>query len=163
MKCLVDGSREKQLYLTNNTINHMHRTCTVMLLRACTFQYPSTSIYWGIYGQKYTIYCPIIDTVTLLYIYQHPSVLEAATITTGSWSFITVQKSYQQLPYRRGREWSLKIHIKYLIIDTFRHYLWKAIAPEASNEGIPNLELELRRVYNINRMPCPFPVIYTHG
>lgn len=30
-----------------------------------------------------------------------------------------------------------------LIIDTFEHYLWKAIAPEARNKGTPNLELEV--------------------
>jgi len=35
------------------------------------------------------------------------------------------------------------MHVKYLITDTSRHYRWKAIAPEASNGGIPNLELEL--------------------
>jgi len=28
-----------------------------------------------------------------------------------------------------------------LIIDTFGCYLWKAIAPEASNRGTPKLEL----------------------
>ena len=37
MKCLVDGSREKQLYLVSDT-TYKHRTCTVMLLRTCTFQ-----------------------------------------------------------------------------------------------------------------------------
>ena len=31
-------------------------------------------------GLKYTIHCPLIDIVTPLYIYHHPSVLEAATI-----------------------------------------------------------------------------------
>ena len=29
------------------------------------------------------------------------------------------------------------------IIDIFRHYLWKAIAPEASNTGTSELRLEV--------------------
>jgi len=34
-----------------------------------------------LYCQKYTIHCPIIDTVTLLYTQQYSSVLEVAAIT----------------------------------------------------------------------------------
>ena len=87
-------------------------------------------MYWGCLQPKnYTIHCPILDTVTLLYIQQHPLVLEAATImkswhaAAGSWSFTMLQKSYRQLLYRRDRECSPKIDVKSLIIGTFGHYI----------------------------------------
>jgi len=78
--------------------------------------YRSGSKYFGeSTAKRYTIHCPIIDTVTLLYIQQHPSVLETATIAkswraaAGFWSFAALQKPYQKA-YRRDREQSPKIH-----------------------------------------------------
>ena len=49
------------------------------------------------------------------------------------------------------------------IIDTFRLYLWKTIAPKTSNGGTPNLKLRVRRVYIIDRRPHPLPIIYVYG
>ena len=50
-----------------------------------------------------------------------------------------------------------------MIVGTFGHYIWKAIAPEPSNEGIPNVERKVRRVCGINQKPSSCPVIYTYG
>ena len=44
-----------------------------------------------------------------------------------------------------------------------RTYFWKAIAPEPSNGGTPNLELKVRRVCSFNQRPHPLPVIYAYG
>jgi len=78
---------------------------------------PSTSKYPGAStAKKYTTYCPITDTVTLLHIQHYPSSLEVATITkswhiaAGTWKFTTLQKSYQKLLYRRDKEQNPKIH-----------------------------------------------------
>ena len=49
------------------------------------------------------------------------------------------------------------------IFDTFGRYVWKAVAPEASNSGTPKLELEVQRVRTINGSPHPLLVIYTYG
>ena len=45
--------------------------------------------------------------------------------------------------YRRDREWSPKMEVNCVIIAISGHYIWKAIPPEASKRGRPNLELEL--------------------
>ena len=39
----------------------------------------------------------------------------------------------------------------------------KAIAPEPSNGGTPNLELSVQRVCCINKKPHSHPVIYVYG
>ena len=44
-----------------------------------------------------------------------------------------------------------------------RTYFWKAIAPQPSNGGTPNLELRVCRVCSIDRRPHPLPVIYAYG
>ena len=49
------------------------------------------------------------------------------------------------------------------IFDTFGCYIWKTIAPEASNSGTPKLELKVRRACTIDRSCHPLPVIYTYG
>ena len=49
------------------------------------------------------------------------------------------------------------------IIDTFGYYVWKAIAPEASNSGPAELGLEVRKVCTIDGNPHPLPVIHTYG
>ena len=47
------------------------------------------------------------------------------------------------------------------IIAVSEFQLRKAIAPEPTNGGRPNFQLEERRVCTINRSPRPLPVIYT--
>jgi len=37
LKFIVGGKQEKQLYLANDTM-YIHQTCTIVLLRTCTFQ-----------------------------------------------------------------------------------------------------------------------------
>jgi len=49
------------------------------------------------------------------------------------------------------------------IIAVSEFQLWKAIAPEPSNGGTPNFQLEVRRVRAIERRPRPLPVIYALG
>ena len=49
------------------------------------------------------------------------------------------------------------------IFDTFRRYIWKAVAPRSKHSGTPKLELELWRVCTINGSPHPLLVIYTYG
>ena len=51
----------------------------------------------------------------------------------------------------------------FLIIDTFGHYVWKAIAPEATNSGTLKLCFEVRRVCTIYGSPHPLLVIYMYG
>jgi len=69
-----------------------------------------------------------------LKIQQHPSGLQAATIkkswctTAGLWK---TQGMQSENTYN------------FPIIDRFRHYRWKAIAPEASNTGTSELRLEV--------------------
>ena len=54
-------------------------------------------------AKKYTIHSPSIDTVTLLYIQQCPSVLEAAMVCSSrSWSFTMLWRSYRKLLYGGG-------------------------------------------------------------
>jgi len=82
--------------LGNNSYLENHATykhLTVMLLSTRTFQpqlYPSASKCLGVSTAK-KIHNPLsdyIDTVTLLYIQQRPSVLEAAIVcSSSSWSF----------------------------------------------------------------------------
>jgi len=49
------------------------------------------------------------------------------------------------------------------IIHMFGCYFWKAIAPEESNRGTPELELEVQRVCSLDRRPGPLPIIYMYG
>ena len=49
------------------------------------------------------------------------------------------------------------------IIAVSKFLLWKAIAPEPSNGGTPNFQLEERRVCTIDQSPRPLPVIYALG
>ena len=45
------------------------------------------------------------------------------------------------------------------IFDTIRRYVWKAIAPEASNPGTPKLELEVRMVIRTAQARPIIPVV----
>ena len=65
--------------------------------------------------------------------------------------------------YFAGERWLLPQPHHLPVSTTFGHYIWKAIPPEASERGTPNLELELRRVCCIDWMPHPLPVMYTCG
>ena len=58
-----------------------HQTCTIMLQNTCTLQLALWKIWAASKAKNSQIHYPIIDTVTLLYIQLHPSVLEAATVT----------------------------------------------------------------------------------
>ena len=49
------------------------------------------------------------------------------------------------------------------IIAVSKFLLWKAIAPEPSNGGTPNFQLEVRRVCTIDKSPRSLPVIYALG
>jgi len=72
-----------------------------------------------------------------------------------------LKKSYRQLLYRRDRESSPRRDVKCAIIAIFGRYIWKAISPDASKRGRPNLDRELRRFRTIDLRPRPLPVIYT--
>ena len=49
------------------------------------------------------------------------------------------------------------------IFDTFRHFIWKAIAPRSKHSRTPKLELGVRRVCTIDGSPHPLPVIYMYS
>jgi len=107
----------------------------------------------GIYKKKYSIHCPIIDTVTPLCIYiQQLSSLLAKSwhIAAGLWIFSMLQKSYRQLLYRRDREQSPKyMHTTVqLLMHSDTTFGRLNVAPEAGNRGAPNLELKVQRVYS---------------
>ena len=130
-----------------------------MLLRTCTFQRYCIVVVANIFGEstakRYTIHCPIINTVTLLYIQQHPSVLETAIIAkswhaaAGLWSF-AVLRNLTKVALQKRQRTEFKNTCNCSIVDTFECYLWKLITPKASNRRAPKLGLEVRRVCSID-------------
>jgi len=93
----------------------------------------------------------------------HCSSVWNARKAAGSWSFLKLPKTCQELPQRTNMGWSLKTHTNFPIIDTFWRYFWKAIAPEASNSGTPKLGFKVQRVCTINRSPHPLLVTNMYG
>jgi len=64
-------------------------------------------------------------------------------IAAGSWSFPNLPKTWRVASEKQHGTES-KNTCNFPIFDTFGRYIWKAIAPEASNPGTPKLELKVQ-------------------
>jgi len=113
----------KKLYLRNDTA-YKHWTCTCCAVKDHTFQqklYPSTSILGHLQPKKYTNHCPITDTVTLLYIQRHPSVLEAAMV---GWCTSQCCRNLTNSCYTEETRNGVRKWVNCPTTNTLGRYLW---------------------------------------
>jgi len=64
-------------------------------------------------------------------------------VAAGSWSFPNLPKT-RRVASEKQHGTESKNTCNFPIFDTFGRYVWKAIAPEASNPLTPKLELEVQ-------------------
>ena len=160
------------LYLENHT-TYEYRTCTVALLSVCTFQrYPNPSV-WRVFWHPYTEkrQNPLSDYRKGDTALHSIAPLRAQTSYNGeiivcSSMVVGLPNNEERSPkVASGRKHETVPDNTYFcpIIAVSEFQLWKAIAPEPSNGGRPNFQLEVRRVCTIYRRPHPLPVNYALG